>query len=342
MLMINTGATFLALVVAAGVYYIMERRSLKAWWGDMRSGIMMLIARYAVHSLGRRELHEETWRPNILAFSGSPENRWYLVELASAISRNRGFVTFATIVPESTGGERITNLKKTLEEYLDRRGISALVKVFAASTPLAGARTLARAYGYGPIAPNTILTGETEEPANYREFAELVKAVQSHRQNLVVVRSGGTGEDVGMGGRIDLWWYGTQQNLGFMLAICHMLKLSPQWSAARLVLKNIVEDKQQQQGALDRLNSFVGGVRIQAEVTVLVKTTSDVFSMIRKNSEGASLVLLGMRAPREDEPAEAYSRYYAELLKRTSGLPPVAFVLAAEKMDFYSMFKERL
>ncbi len=341
MFMIGPGATFLAIFVAGAVYYLMERRSLKAWWGDMRSGIMMLLARHAVHYLSRHGLDEESWRPNILVFTGSPKNRWHLVELASAISQNTGFLTIAAIVREDMEAERVRNLTSILGDYLQKKDVSAVVKVFAAPTPLAGANSLVRAYGYGPIVPNTILIGETENRENYLEFAELVKNVKSHRQNLIVVRGPASEPEEQMRKeRIDLWWYGTQQNLGFMLAICHMLKLSPDWRATRLVLKNIIEDEEKRSGTRERLNSFVTGVRLEADVEVMAKTNSDVFAMIRENSRDADLVFMGMRAPADDEDVETYREYYNGLLEKTRGLPPIALALAAEDMDFYSLFKE--
>ena len=57
--------------------------------------------------LAKRRLDERTWKPNLLVLSGSPTNRWYLIELASAISQDRGFVTVAAVVPEETPRERI-------------------------------------------------------------------------------------------------------------------------------------------------------------------------------------------------------------------------------------------
>ena len=54
MFMICWWASIVAAVVGMGVYFLMERRSLTAWWGDLRSGILMLIARNAIHGLARR------------------------------------------------------------------------------------------------------------------------------------------------------------------------------------------------------------------------------------------------------------------------------------------------
>ena len=45
-----------------------------------------------------------------------------------------------------------------------------------------------------------------------------------------------------------------------------------------------------------------------------------------------------MRAPRDDESIENWTQYYVQLLQHTEGLPPTALVLAAEAIDFQTIF----
>jgi len=341
MFMIDAGATFMAAFVAVGVYVLMERRSLRARWGDMRSAIWMLIARNAIHALSRRKTDERTWRPNILVLSGSPTSRWYLIELASAISHERGFLTVAAIIAQDTEKERVNNLTRTVEEYLDKRNVPALVKVYPAASPLAGARTLVQTYGYGPIVPNTILIGMTERPEKYQEFAELVHLINRQQQNLVIVRESAESSEVKAGSRIDIWWYGTQQNLGLMLALVYLLQRSSGWRRASLVLKTIVDDASEIKETRARLNSFIQKIRMDAEADILVRGSESVFDVIKSSSQDADLVCLGMRSPEPEESIEDYTGYYRLLLAQTEGLPVAALVLAAEDIDFYSIFDEQ-
>jgi len=341
MFMINAGATFVAAAVTLTVYFVMERRSLTAWWGDMRSGVLMLIARNAIHALSRRPPDERTWKPNILVMSGSPTSRWYLVELAAAVSQGRGFVTVAAILPLATDPERIAGLSRAVADYIEKHGVSAIVKVHSAESPLKGARELAKAYGYGPIAPNTILLGVTERPENYDQFAMLIKQVHGQKQNLVVMREGAEDRDVhGDRMRIDVWWYGTQQNLGLMLALAHLLTRGTSWRRSEFILKSIVNSEKDVRETRERIGQFIRKGRVDARAEVLVQRTPDVFETIRQNSQGADLVLLGLRDPGEQETVEAYSQYYRGLLANTHGLPPTALVLAAESIDFFGIFQQ--
>jgi amino acid transporter len=341
MLMIHVGATFMAAFVAFAIFFIMEKRKLTAWWGDMRSGILMLIARHSIHGLAKRRPDERTWKPNILVLSGSPTKRWNLIELASAISQDRGFLTLATIVPEDMTVDRTRGVERTVTDYLEKRDVAAIVKVYPAENPLVGARTLIKAYGYGPIAPNTMLLGTTEEKDHYHDYCDLILTAHAQKHNLLMVRESDMIEDEEhKRERIDLWWYGTQQNLGLMLALVYLLKKSPGWRSAETVIKTIVDDDSQVEEMKNRLDSFIEKVRLDAQSEVITKSGNDIFTDIKKHSDGSDLVFMGIRAPQEDEDAEQYAKYYEALLEKTSDMPPVAFVLAAEEMDFYSIFNE--
>ena len=189
MLMIAPGATIVAALVCAGIYFVMKRRSLRARWGDMRLGLMMFGVRHLLHRMAGKRIDERSWKPNLLVLSGSPAARWYLIELADAIAQGRSFVTVAAVVPEEGfTTERAEKLTRSIREYLQARGVPAFIRTLPAPDPFAGAAALVRTYGFGPIVPNTVLIGETEKPASFVEFARLIQVIARTRRNLVILR----------------------------------------------------------------------------------------------------------------------------------------------------------
>lgn len=93
----------------------------------------------------------------------SRTTRWYLIELAHAISRDRSVVTVATIIREAHwSAERAENLRASVRDYLHERDVPAFIRVLPGDHPLRSAQDLIRAYGFGPLVPNTVLLGETE------------------------------------------------------------------------------------------------------------------------------------------------------------------------------------
>ena len=72
---------------------------------------------------------------------------------------------------------------------------------------------------------------------------------------------------------------------------------------------------------------------------MIERSSNEIFADIRKMSETADLVMLGMRPPLEDESDADYRDYYQKLLEDTKDMPPTVMVLAAEEMDHYAIFE---
>jgi len=300
----------------------------------------MQMVRFAATRLADKKPDERTWQPHILALSGAPTARWRLIEIADAIAQGKSLLTVATVVPSSSlPAERTENITNSIQQYLKKNGIAAMVKVYPADDPLEGARDLVKAYGLGPVVPNTILIGHTERPENFADYARLIQQIHATRRNLVVVRESDQTEALEEGGRIDVWWRGKRQNVGLMLALAFLLSRNPAWAASRLALKTIVPSEEEREDMVKRSKSFILTQRLNAETDVIVKQSGDAFETIRTASRDAGLVFLGMRAPEPDESPEDYGRYCQELIAHTEDLPPTAMVMAAEDVEFDRIFQ---
>jgi hypothetical protein len=312
----------------------------------------MFTAREIIYSLAGQKHDERTWKPNILVLSGSPAGRWYLIELADAISQGSSFVTVTIIIPEKTWtADRAESITSSVREYIRKRNVRAFVKTFASDEPLVGARQIVRTYGFGPIVPNTILLGETEKASSFVEFARLVKMISRTRRNLIVMRerrkaeAGWNDDDkrhLPTAGkereRIDVWWKGKSHNIAFILALVLLLRRSPEWDRAKLNIRLVVESGEEAVEYEKRLEQFVEKERLKAETETILREGRDVYDVIRTSSEGADLVFLGLRPPGEEESAEEYSAYYERLLIETRELPPTALLMATEQVDFWRIF----
>ena len=340
MFMINAGASIMATLVVAGVYTLMQRRRLKARLGDLRYGILTLLAAVIIYRLARRQPDARTWKPNILVLSGAPTARWHLIDLADAISHGQGLLTVATVLPEaSTTPERLDSVTTTIEDYLEKYGVQALVKVQSAPDTLTGIQRLVDTYGFGPLVPNTILLGETERSEHFLAYAELIMRLYRTRRNVIIVREGEESPLLEPTPRIDVWWGRERSNAGLMLALAYLLHTSPAWERAHLTLKTIVRAPEDYEDASKRLETFVANSRLNAEVEVIVQPQGDIFDTIRDASQAASLAFIGMREPEPDETPQAYRDYYRSLLDRTEDFPPTAMVLAAEDIKFQQIFQ---
>ena len=346
MLMINAGATIIALLITALVFYLVKRRRLNAHWIDMRYGILTLIVRFAIQRLNKLKPDERTWRPNILALSGSPKSRWHLVEMASSLTRHSSELTVASILPvEDWSAEKVRSVEASIRDFIEKREVDAMVKIFPSPDMLTGASALVRAYGYGPLTPNTILLGDTQNRENFADFAELIDLVYRTQRNLIMLRDSNdeTAEEAAEADgseeaeTIDVWWGGNPNNIGLMLTLAYQIQRSPSWKQSKLVIKTIVASEEELDAAKTRLDTFIEEQRIPAETEVLIKQRAGYFDMIRQSSAEAGLVFMGMRPPGEHESIEDYSHYYGTLIETTKDMPPLAFVLAAEPIEFQQL-----
>ncbi len=336
MLMINPGATFVAGVVTSSIYFWMKRRDLGAQWGDMRYGILMLLARFSIGRLANRNTPEErTWRPNILVLSGSPQKRWYLIELARALVRGPSCVTVATVIPPpEADSNRARELQRTIQTFLRKRESDALVKVVEDEDILSGMEVLIKGYGFGPITPNTILMGETVEPDSMDRFAGLMQLIHRLHRNLVLVREPGETPPPVSTGRIDIWWRGRQSNIGLTLTLAYLLQRGGYFENARIVIKRILQSDDEQDPSEEALREHIQSQRLDVDVQTVVRSGSgSIMQQIHEESADAALVCMGLRAPDPDETQAAYAAYYRGVIAATDGLP-LLLVLAAGEVDY--------
>ena len=116
MFLINAVATVLAIVFIGIVYTWLRRRRLKTTWGDVRSGMLLQIIRYALLRL-EKDINPKSWRPNILVLSGSLSKRWHLIDFANGITQEKGLFTVATILED----------KNVTQEKVNSFAVSILV-----------------------------------------------------------------------------------------------------------------------------------------------------------------------------------------------------------------------
>ena len=346
MFMISPGWTFVALAFEVAVYWAMKRRALRARWGDMRLGLLMSVARIAVRALARRPWDGRNWRPVLLVLSGASSRRRRLVEIAGAISRNKSLVTVASVVPEDMwSADRAETMRKALRDALQRRGIEAQVRIQPGVDHWSGMRELVRAYGWGPLVPNTVLFGPATTAETEAPYGDFVRLVVSRGRNVLVVCDNAAEEDGPTSGAaqnertIDIWWRGRQGNAPFMLALACLLQRADEWRGARLRVCHLLEEGARPEEARAMLDGFLANARVDAETVVVSREAAPTpVDRIREVSGGSDLVLLGLRRHGPDEPAAAYGAYLRFYQERTSSLPLVLFALAAEHVDFGSIF----
>ncbi len=335
MFLINAVATVGAAVIVLGIYFWLQQRELRSTWGDVRRGIWMTLLRTGIFQIGHQP-DTKNWRPHILVLSGAPTKRWSLIELADALTHNRGLITVSSVLPSgSRDVAQQATMEKTIREYLERKGVQALVRLVTAPNPFDGAQRLVEAYGLGPLVPNTILLGDSEEASHRDRYCQMIAEIHRAKRNVVIFRENPE-RGFGTRRRIDVWWGGMQSNGGLMLLLAYLLRTDFDWRNAEIYLNLVVSDQAGAVAARANLENLVKQLRIRAVPQVLVAEGRSFDTILHESSQQADLVFLGTATPGTD-----FVEYYERLQARAAGLPTTAFVLAASDFAFEDVLSDR-
>ncbi|MEM6519371.1 MAG: Na-K-Cl cotransporter [Cyanobacteria bacterium P01_C01_bin.70] len=342
MFLINAVATVMAAAIVLGIYLWLERREIEGTWGDVRQGVWLSLIRTGLFRI-KGPLDSKNWRPHLLVFSGAPTKRWHLLDMANALTHQRGLFTVASVLPEgSRDVGRQEKLEATLQEYLEKRGIQAFVRLVTASDPFQGMKQLIEAYGIGPLLPNTVLLGDTENPEGRDRFSELVAQCHQAKRNVIILRSSPEQFTLvqrrpNRFRRIDVWWGGLQSNGGLMLILAYLLRTSWEWRGAEVCLKLVVPNETAADSAEKNMHSLIDSLRIGAVSQVIVEENRSFDEILLISSQTADLVLMGLATPNS---VDSFTDYYAKLQQRVSQLPNTLLVMASEELAFSDVLQK--
>ena len=322
MMLINPLASVSAFLIELGIYIYLSRVTLSSTWGDMRGGLMMAIARWALLAHKKLEEHSRNWRPNLLVFADGVEESLWKVETANDLTVGRGIVTVVRLQQSDlTALPSVEERKETIEQmeaFLQSHDIDAFCELDVVDRKTEGYVSVAQANGIAGMQSNTVMMDWSTD----LEIAPLMLAMDSLQKSLVFTRLKGWEHKRE---RIDVWWSGTYQNGDLMLLLAHLLSLSQNWRTAKIYLKTVVDDGAVFEEREEALRQICQQTRIQAECEVLIRQSSQSLNeVIVSHSRTADLVMLGMSLPDPDpEKTSEFVEWYDTL---AAGLDNVFFV----------------
>ena len=333
MFMISPGWSLIALSFEATIYALVKRRQLRVQFGDVRAGLLAALVRFALRHLATDRHVERNWRPNLMVFSRLPIQNRHLLALTRGISGGRSLVTLASLLP---GDDRSLD-RKSLEDAVIRTGagleLELMPRLRFADDPWTGMAEAIRSYGFGPIAPNTILFG-MPEPASLPAFTGVLRTAVREGRNVLVV--GSAAESVGEG-HLDIWWRGGGGNGALMLALALLVRRDEDWKRLSLRVNMLIRSRTVDD-ARKQLADFLVRARIRAETRILDMGDGSFTKILAQNSSDAALSLIGLRAPLDDESDATYGEYLGSLAAELAAVPSPVFVLAANGPELDQIF----
>lgn len=324
MFLISPIACIIAIILELMLYSYLRRRAMRKRWGDVRAGVWVTLARFALLKLRNHADDPRNWRPHILVFVGDASKRIGLVRLANWFNQNRGMVTACQLVVGDLeqDAEDVKSKRLEMEKMLDKEELVAFSEVDVVSEYENGVINVVQANGMAGLQSNTIMFGWSEKPERLETMLRIMRSVSKTGKSTVIARLNWAHEP-GQEKRIDIWWRGMKNNGDLMLLLAYLLNLNPQWSDAKITVRTIVESKKEQNSMINSLNKLVPATRIRASTEVIIKSPDKTIPEIMHSYSGNSdVVFLGLMKPKAGKEKE----YTERLTELASGFKTTIFV----------------
>ena len=329
MFLINPYACAAAIILEFLLYLYLRRRVMQKRWGDVRAGLWVWLARFALVQLKSHSGDPRNWRPHILLFAGDPAKRISLVRLACWFNQNRGVVTVCQLIKGDLTDNALDVERMQLEmnQDLDEEGLVAFGEVDVVQDFEKGVIDVAQANGIAGLQSNTVMFGWPRRRERLESQLRIIRGLSKTGKSTIIARINWAHEP-GQQKRIDLWWGGLQNNGDLMLLLAYLLTLNSEWRDAKILVHSIARDEEEQTNQLAALADLIPETRINAESKVILKPSDQTIAeVIHDNSRNADVVILGLMEP---EPG-AESDYADRLTNMVEGLKTTIFVRSAGK-----------
>jgi amino acid transporter len=348
MVLIGPGAALAALLLVGAIHALALRRRLNARWDDLRRSLLRGTLRAILARLARTPEDGRNWQPDILALGAASTRRPWLADLAASLSRDRGFLTLASVVPaDAFSPDRAEDARQAALSHARKLGIDAFALVHPAPNPWTGMRELVRAHGFGPLAPNTVLLGAPTDPGNAPGAGSVAALAARLRKNVVLAVANPPAAAVdappptgSVPPSIDVWWRGGGGNAPFLLALACLLRQARNWHNAPLRLCHVAEPGENPDRARDALQALLAESRIPAAPLVVVPAPGQSPpDAIRGASASTGLALFGLRPPAPGETDADYGAYLLSCRRTASAIPLALYALASPLTDFRQILR---
>jgi amino acid transporter len=331
MFLLNPPACIIACLIELVLFLFLRKRTLRKRWGDVRAGMYLSIARFALLKLKKHRIEPRNWRPHIITFTEDIDEESDLVYIANCFNQQHGIVTVCRIIEGDLARTDIDIDRAGTEMYriLKSKQLVGFCEVNVAPDFDTGVINIAQANGIAGLHSNTVMFGWPAKKEKLISQLRIMRTIAKIESNTIITRLRSF-KRRSLKWRIDLWWGGLENNGDLMLLLAHLLRMNPTWSKARIIVHSVVDSEEEMDSMKESLAGMIQSCRIEAGTEVIVRPgDKSVGDMIKTVSAGADLTLVGLKMPEEGREEE----YAERLIELSDGLGSVIFVRNASRFS---------
>ncbi|MCB1119287.1 MAG: amino acid permease [Chlamydiia bacterium] len=334
MLMIDPGQTLIALTVVTLFYLLVKRKQLGCGWDDLRQGALLFFCRFAIYRLATLGPSVRSWRPYFLVFSSSPTQHSTTIDFANSITKDKGFLTVVSIMTaQKMEYDKIESLEKLIRSSLNKKKVQCLIELEKADDPFSGIQKMVTTYGLGPITPNTLVFGYSDNGDYDKETVNILSLANQLGKNVIFLKDDGEKAS----GSLDIWWdESNKMNGEFMLVLAHMLSGTPRFSQNKVCVKCIVQTEEGREQREAYFHQLFAKSRLNVEIRVLVipDQTEITTKLISRFSSNSALTFVGLDHPS----TQGFPTYFKNKMHEMRSLKRAAIVMGSEKIRLNKVF----
>ena len=334
MFMISPGWAFLSIGIVVAICLFVNYRGLEAGFEDIRESLIIWLSRKVLYRLSSPAEHAMNWHPQLLVLCCAPSKHPHMAHLSHSLTRRSGILTFLSVVPEEwSSTEKLEMAKRTLDSYFEKEEIACLTEAYPAPSYSEGYSSMIKAYGIGPIQPNTIVHPLSDDNENEDEtLSALIETCSFTQKNLILFKDSASvpiryfkKARAASRRRIDLWWNGEcRKNFDLMISFITTLYSGKVWKGAKVYLHAIAPNPSAEETLRDYLQEFVKESRLRIQVLVhLVSDSSEYWNYVSKFSQDAHLTFMGLTPKEDGEELETYMQSAQEVIDAAQNLKGV-------------------
>ncbi len=322
MFLLNPLATVAAILAMAGLYFYLRQKRYQAAWGDIRSGLWFSLTRFGLLRFQTSTQHSRNWRPVILVLAGNPAARPRLVKFANWMESKCGFLFLCQILigPWEKVVPRLAGAKQAIDTFIKENNYSAAAQVITADSLDAGVTNLIEATGVGPITPNTVLMGWSEDDHKHDIYQHTVRRILLSKKNLIFYIGADKDFTDRLDSHIDIWWRSKRNGI-LMATLAHLISTNTTWRKHKVRIFMVIENEEGLEDAQTNMQTQLKEYRIDAE-TIVMTSDKPIRETIVETSKFSEIVFLGINL----EAGDNDERIYEEMEKTNDDLYGHIFV----------------
>ena len=294
MIQIDIVSMLAAAAGMTGLFFYLKRRQLTLETGDTWESIWSSLVRSGLSRLGRSQMHQRNWRPNLILFDvGATKDDSAADELARALVASGGVLTQFRLLDKAV---------KTDDDEPAPATPGVFLRDVVTSAPMQAMAAICEHHGYPALRPNTVVMDWNLRRGATEDLPPLLQAIAKRDMNVLWVaenRRRGRGEAE----RIDFWWRAGRGNLPLAIAIGRFLTATGRWRSASVRILLVADEQTDIHGLPIATQKLLQASRLEARVQVVReglhgKRFEDIVAL---ESKRADLTVLGLSDDDENE-----------------------------------------